>query len=110
MLMAFNDKRLPRRKLRPGAILGAVGSTALWALSLVILPSWFSWYGRGFGGIGIALAPLSWIYVISIVWVAISSSGCGVYGGVKLTMPTSAPAAIHVSAAAATPAAPVELL
>ncbi|MEO5899038.1 MAG: YhjD/YihY/BrkB family envelope integrity protein [Ilumatobacteraceae bacterium] len=65
------DKRLPRRELRPGAILGTVGSTALWALSLVILPSWFSWYGRGFGGIGIALALLSWIYVISIVWVVI---------------------------------------
>ncbi len=65
------DKQLPRNELRPGALLGMVGSTALWALSLVILPSWFSWYGRGFGGIGIALALLSWIYVISIVWVVI---------------------------------------
>ncbi len=65
------DKTLPRRDVRPGALLGMVGSTALWALSLVILPSWFSWYGRGMGGIGIALALLSWIYVISIVWVVI---------------------------------------
>jgi uncharacterized BrkB/YihY/UPF0761 family membrane protein len=65
------DKHLPREELKPGAILGTIGSTALWALSLVILPSWFSWYGRGFGGIGIALALLSWIYVISIVWVVI---------------------------------------
>jgi hypothetical protein len=42
---------------------------ALWWLSLVFLRSWFQWYGQGFNGIGIAFALLSWIYVISIVWV-----------------------------------------
>ena len=65
------DKPLAQRDLRPGAILGMIGSTGLWALSLVILPGWFSWYGRGFGGVGIALAMLSWTYVVSIVWVVI---------------------------------------
>ena len=65
------DKQLAERDLRPGAILGMIGSSALWALSLVILPGWFSWYGRGFGGVGIALAMLSWTYVVSIVWVVI---------------------------------------
>jgi len=64
-------KPLDRHDLRPGAILGMIGSTALWVLSLVILPGWFSWYGRGFGGVGIALALLSWTYVVSIVWVVI---------------------------------------
>lgn len=65
------DKALNWHDLRPGAVLGMIGSTALWALSLVILPGWFSWYGRGFGGVGIALAMLSWTYVVSIVWVLI---------------------------------------
>ena len=65
------DKPLDSKDLRPGAILGMIGSTILWVLSLVILPGWFSWYGRGFGGIGIALAMLSWTYVVSIVWVVI---------------------------------------
>ena len=65
------DKPLDEHDLRPGAILGMIGSSALWALSLVILPGWFSWYGRGFGGVGIALAMLSWTYVVSIVWVVI---------------------------------------
>ena len=65
------DKPLARKDLRPGAILGMIGSTALWVLSLIILPGWFSWYGQGFGGIGIALALLSWTYVVSIVWVVI---------------------------------------
>ena len=65
------DKPLAHNDLRPGAILGMIGSTALWVLSLVILPGWFSWYGRGFGGVGIALAMLSWTYVVSIVWVVI---------------------------------------
>ena len=65
------DKQLNSRDLRPGAILGMIFSTALWVLSLVILPGWFSWYGRGFGGVGIALAILSWTYVVSIVWVMI---------------------------------------
>jgi hypothetical protein len=37
----------------------------------MILPGWFDWYGRGFGGVGIALALLSWTYVVSIVWVVI---------------------------------------
>ena len=65
------DKNLATRDLRPGAILGMIASTALWILSLLILPGWFSWYGRGFGGIGITLALLSWTYVVSIVWVVI---------------------------------------
>jgi uncharacterized BrkB/YihY/UPF0761 family membrane protein len=65
------DKPLAKADLRPGAILGTIGSTALWILSLVILPGWFDWYGRGFGGVGIALAMLSWTYVVSIVWVVI---------------------------------------
>ena len=65
------DKQLEERDLRPGAILGMIGSSGLWAMSLVILPGWFSWYGRGFGGVGIALAMLSWTYVVSIVWVVI---------------------------------------
>ena len=65
------DKKLDTSHHRPGAILGMIGSTALWVLSLFILPGWFSWYGRGFGGVGIALALLSWTYVVSIVWVVI---------------------------------------
>ncbi|MEO6123584.1 MAG: YhjD/YihY/BrkB family envelope integrity protein [Ilumatobacteraceae bacterium] len=65
------DKKLDSSDLRLGAILGMVASTALWVLSLFILPGWFSWYGRGFGGVGIALALLSWTYVVSVVWVVI---------------------------------------
>ena len=65
------DKRLDWIDLRRGALWGTFGSSALWALSLVILPGWFTWYGRGFGGIGIALALLSWTYIVSIIWVSI---------------------------------------
>ena len=65
------DKPLAWRDLRPGAILGMLASTALWVASQIILPGWFSWYGTGFGGVGIALALLSWTYVVSIVWVII---------------------------------------
>jgi uncharacterized BrkB/YihY/UPF0761 family membrane protein len=65
------DKDLAWRDVRPGAILGMIASTVLWILSLVILPGWFSWYGQGFGGVGIALALLSWTYVVAIVWVVI---------------------------------------
>ena len=65
------DKRLDASDLRPGAILGMVASTVLWRLTAIILPGWFDWYGRGFGGIGIGLAMLSWTYVVAIVWVVI---------------------------------------
>ncbi|HRE00688.1 MAG TPA: hypothetical protein PLV68_05280 [Ilumatobacteraceae bacterium] len=65
------SKPLDNNDLRLGAVLGMIGSTALWWLSMLILPGWFSWYGRGFGGIGIALAILSWTYVVSVVWVVI---------------------------------------
>ncbi len=64
-------KRLAGRDLRLGAILGMIASTVLWVLSLIILPGWFSWYGQGFGAVGIALALLSWTYVVAIVWVVI---------------------------------------
>lgn len=64
------NKHLDREDLRPGAILGMVTSTALWAVALIVLPGWFDWYGRGFGAIGIALALLSWTYIVAVVWVA----------------------------------------
>ena len=57
--------------LRPGAILGAIVSTAIWLIGRTILPGWFDWYGRGFGPIGIGLALLSWTYVTAISWVVI---------------------------------------
>ena len=63
-------KHLDREDLRPGAIIGMLSSTALWGVALIVLPGWFDWYGRGFGAIGIALALLSWTYVVAIVWVA----------------------------------------
>lgn len=65
------DKDLDWADLRPGAVMGMIASTILWRLSVVILRSWFDWYGRGFGGFGIALAMLTWTYVIAISWVAI---------------------------------------
>lgn len=65
------NKELDWADLRPGAVMGTFASTLLWALSMIILPSWFDWYGRGFGSIGIALAILAWTYVVSLVWVAI---------------------------------------
>lgn len=57
--------------LRPGAVLGAIVSTAIWLIGRTILPGWFDWYGRGFGPIGIGLALLSWTYVTAISWVVI---------------------------------------
>ena len=65
------DKKLDHADLKIGALWGTFGSTVLWVLSWVLLPGWFGWYGRGFGGVGIALAILSWTYVVSIVWVII---------------------------------------
>ena len=65
------DKPLDWSDVRPGAVIGMIGSTGLWVMSLVILPGWFDWYGRGFGAIGIGLALLGWTYVVSVVWVVI---------------------------------------
>lgn len=65
------DKDLDWADLRPGAVMGMIASTVLWRLSVIILRSWFDWYGRGFGGFGIALAMLTWTYVVAISWVAI---------------------------------------
>jgi len=65
------DKQLDWADLRPGAVIGTIGSTGLWLVSLLVLPGWFDWYGRGFGAIGIALALLSWTYVVAIVWVVV---------------------------------------
>ncbi|HOT81169.1 MAG TPA: hypothetical protein PKY13_14335 [Microthrixaceae bacterium] len=65
------DKDLDPPDLRPGAIMGMIASTVLWRLSAEVLPGWFDWYARGFGGVGVALAMLSWTYVVAIVWVVI---------------------------------------
>lgn len=66
------DKELGWRDLRPSALVGCVASTGLWVASLLILPGWFDWYGRGFGAIGLALAMLAWTYVVTIFWVLIT--------------------------------------
>ena len=65
------DKPLNGADLVPGALLGMVASTVLWGLTEWILRDWFDWYGRAFGAMGIALAMLSWTYVVSIVWVVV---------------------------------------
>jgi uncharacterized BrkB/YihY/UPF0761 family membrane protein len=57
--------------LRPGAVLGAVATAGLWIASRIVLPGWFDWYSRGFGAMGVALALLSWAYVVAIVWVLV---------------------------------------
>ena len=72
------DRKLDREDLVPGAWMGAVTSTVLWIVSVFILRSWFDWYGRGFGGIGIALAMISWCQIVAIVWVA-TICGAGVW-------------------------------
>lgn len=69
------DRDLDFPDLKPGAIFGMIGGTLLWGSMYFVLPSWFDWYGRGFGGIGIALAMLSWTYVVTIVWVVIVVAG-----------------------------------
>lgn len=63
------DRKLDREDLVPGAWMGAITSTLLWVVSVFILKNWFDWYGRGFGGIGIALAIISWCQIVAMVWV-----------------------------------------
>ena len=72
------NRHLDREDLVPGAWMGAIASTVLWIVSVFILKSWFDWYGRGFGGIGIALAMVSWCQIVAMVWVAIIC-GSGVW-------------------------------
>jgi hypothetical protein len=44
----------------------------------VRLASWFGWYGKAYGGFGVALALMSWMGILALFWVWIAAAQ-GVY-------------------------------
>ena len=68
-------RRLDWRRLVPGAILAAVGMTALGASSVIWLPETISSSAEQFGAIGVAFALLSWVVGAAFVLVAAATGG-----------------------------------
>jgi membrane protein len=68
-------RRLHWRELLPGAMLAAVGMTALMGFSVVYLPHSISASAKQFGTIGIAFALLSWLVLAGFVLVGSAAGG-----------------------------------
>jgi membrane protein len=68
-------RRLPWRRLLPGAVLAAVGMTALGASSAIWLPRAIASSADQFGAMGVAFALLSWLVAAGFVLVGTATAG-----------------------------------
>jgi membrane protein len=68
-------RRLSWRELLAGAVLSALGMTALMGFSLVYLPHSLSASAKQFGTIGVAFALLSWLVLAGFVIVGSAAGG-----------------------------------
>jgi uncharacterized BrkB/YihY/UPF0761 family membrane protein len=67
------DLPLEWRHLVPGAAICVVANAIVSAVSALFMRNWLSAYGHAYGGLGIALAFLSWIGVLAAFWVWIGA-------------------------------------
>ncbi|MGH2853627.1 MAG: YhjD/YihY/BrkB family envelope integrity protein [Solirubrobacteraceae bacterium] len=68
-------RRMAWRRLLPGAVIAAVGMTALAGFSLVYLPHSIASSAQQFGAIGVAFALLSWLVLAGFVLVGSAAGG-----------------------------------
>ncbi len=68
-------RRMPWRRLAPGAVLTGIGMTALSAVSLIYLPHSVSSSASRYGTIGVAFALLSWLILTGFVLVGTATAG-----------------------------------
>ncbi|HWX44487.1 MAG TPA: YhjD/YihY/BrkB family envelope integrity protein [Solirubrobacteraceae bacterium] len=68
-------RRMPWRRLVPGAALTGLGMTAFSGFSLVYLPHSVSSSARKFGAIGVAFAVLSWLVLAGFVITGTAAAG-----------------------------------
>jgi membrane protein len=68
-------RRLPWRRLLPGALLSAVGMTGLAATSIIWFPRTLATSADQFGVIGVAFALLSWLVAAAFVIVGTTTGG-----------------------------------
>jgi membrane protein len=58
------------RDALPGAVATTVGLAGIRLLSSIIFTNWLNWYAEYYGGIGIAIAALFWLALITSVFIA----------------------------------------
>lgn len=68
-------RRMPWRRLLPGAVITGVGMTAFGLFSVVYLPHSVSSSAARFGTIGVALALLGWLVLAGFVLVGAAAAG-----------------------------------
>ena len=68
-------RRVGWRQLLPGAILTAVGMTALSATSVIWFPRSLTASAEQFGAMGVAFALLSWLFAAAVVLVVTATGG-----------------------------------
>jgi hypothetical protein len=75
---ALTHGRVPLRHLWPGAVAGAIGTSAVAVWTVAFLPGIFERDAARYGVIGVALALVSWMLAISGVTVAVGVVGAQV--------------------------------
>lgn len=69
------DKDLGWRGLVPTAVAGTVMVAVMRVSSRFVMPNWLEYYGGPFGAIGVVLAMLFWLLIVSYGWVAVACIG-----------------------------------
>ena len=69
------DVRLGWRGLVPTGIAGAVGAAGFRLATGFVLPSWLNFYALPFGALGVILAFVFWVWVLTYIWVVVAAVG-----------------------------------
>ncbi|WP_345206033.1 YhjD/YihY/BrkB family envelope integrity protein [Fodinibacter luteus] len=72
---ALTHGRLPVRHLWPGALIGAIGTSAIALWSVTFLPTIFERDAARYGVIGVALALVTWLLAIAGLFVVVGVAG-----------------------------------
>jgi membrane protein len=60
-------RQITWREAVPGAVVATIGLLGVRLLSSVVFTNWLNWYGKYYGGIGIAIALFFWLALITSV-------------------------------------------
>jgi membrane protein len=73
-------RQITWREALPGALLTSAGLLGVRLVSSIVFTNWLNWYGKYYGGIGIAIALLFWIALITTV-IIVGSAFAPAYAG-----------------------------
>jgi membrane protein len=92
LLELLLSRRIPLRRLLPGAVVAGVGQTAFSVYSAIWMPHVIAQNANQYGVIGVTFALLSWLVVLGLAVVVLAATSAELGGADSLDDPHPDPA------------------